>query len=439
MPVDGANGPLAALGVSSAAGSFGQASISQYRARRDNVRDVQRVFSGLGQAASIELRFVLARPQATSAQLQAVAEEQRRYQDMVYLNITESRFNCALKFLLWFAHCQTAFPSARFYAIADDDTFIQLAHFEADLRTIPAAGYVVWGLVMWSVKHCRKRCPNESGTWGSDRAATAACAWRLTHPLHPRRYPFYNNVTMVTHHDWSGWQYTDAGAVKARRYIESCRESRRAGGGAAACSRKVSKAALDAIEADGLSEQPPFPVVNGPMFAVSRSLGNLLVSDSVPRAYLEQLSNTPRVRAALSRKNGPRKSNFACWPVGDSIVGLWLSRLAAARQLPMTLVNTPFMVQHHPWPAVMHGAFSNSSIVLHGLKKERNQRKFYQFAMQRGMGPLVPFRRKCGSCAALGWSSWPTSPVRSWTCCGCDAVGESKRQCTGRMNGEEVT
>ena len=176
MPVDGANGPLAALGVSSAAGSFGQASISQYRARRDNVRDVQRVFSGLGQAASIELRFVLARPQATSAQLQAVAEEQRRYQDMVYLNITESRFNCALKFLLWFAHCQTAFPSARFYAIADDDTFIQLAHFEADLRTIPAAGYVVWGLVMWSVKHCRKRCPNESGTWGSDRAATAACA-----------------------------------------------------------------------------------------------------------------------------------------------------------------------------------------------------------------------------------------------------------------------
>lgn len=239
---------------------------------------------------------------------------------------------------------------------------------------------------------------------------------------------------MVTHHDWSGWQYTDAGAVKARRHIESCRESRRSGGGA--CSKKVSKAALDAIEQDGLSDQPPFPVVNGPMFAVSRSLGNLLVSDSVPRVYQEQLFNTPRVRAALSRKNGPRKSNFACWPVGDSIFGLWVSRLAVARQLPMTLVNSPFMVQHHPWPAVVHGAFSNSSIVLHGLKKERNQRKFYQLAMQRGMGPLVPFRRKCGNCAALGWSSWPTSPVRSWTCCGCDAVGESKRQCTGRMNGE---
>ena len=69
--------------------------------------------------------------------------------DMVYINITESRFNCALKFLLWCAHCQSAFPTARFHMVADDDTFIQLAHLETDLLSVPATGHVMWGLAMW--------------------------------------------------------------------------------------------------------------------------------------------------------------------------------------------------------------------------------------------------------------------------------------------------
>ena len=67
-----------------------------------------------------------------------------------------------------------------------------------------------------------------------------------------------------------------------------------------------------------------------------------------------------------------------------------------------------------------------------GLKRERNQRKFRAVAEQRGLGPLVPFRRKCGGCAELGWSTWPGSPQARWTCCGCDAH-ESKADCDERM------
>ena len=156
-PQDAPAGPLAALGVLSAAGASGQASGLQYLARRDNVRSAQRLFTSRGEGAAIALRFLLARPPAGSAQLRAVDEgEQRRNGDIVLINITESRFNCALKFLLWCVHCQTAFPTAHFHVMADDDTFIQLAHLEADLRTVPTTGNVLWGLVMWRARQLRR-------------------------------------------------------------------------------------------------------------------------------------------------------------------------------------------------------------------------------------------------------------------------------------------
>ena len=141
--------PLAVLGVMSASGAVGQASIEQYLGRRNNVRKVHSLFSTNGQATSIVLRFLLAPPKAASPQFNAVADEQRRHQDIVFLNLTESRFNCALKFVVWFEHCRQAFANAAFYVVADDDTFIQLGHLEADLRTLPADEYTMWGLVMW--------------------------------------------------------------------------------------------------------------------------------------------------------------------------------------------------------------------------------------------------------------------------------------------------
>jgi hypothetical protein len=68
-------------------------------------------------------------------------------------------------------------------------------------------------------------------------------------------------------------------------------------------------------------------VVNGPLFAVSSRLAKLLVVDPLPRRYLDKLHRTERVQTALNRPGGPRKSNFGCWPVGDSILGRWVSQL----------------------------------------------------------------------------------------------------------------
>ena len=139
--------PLAVLGVTSAAGAVGQASAAQYSGRRSNVRRVNDLFAT--SAASITLRFLIATPRIGSDQFAAVSDEQRRHKDIVFLNITESRFNCAFKFVVWFQHCRQAFSTARYWLVADDDTFIQLGHLASDLHTLPAQGHVMWGLVMW--------------------------------------------------------------------------------------------------------------------------------------------------------------------------------------------------------------------------------------------------------------------------------------------------
>ena len=410
---------VAAVGIMSSMGASGQASAAQYRSRRRYVRESFANFPNVGQ--SIHVRFLIATPSAQEAAIQGSDSwqtEVRLHGDFVFLAMNESRFSCALKPLLWYEHCLKHFASAHFFAIADDDTYLQLGHMESDIRSLrdgAAERLVMWGLVMW--------------------------------------YGAYDNVTMVTHETWGGWSYADGGAVKMRRRMDRCRQfaakyhtldgrdaasapraTRRRGhsGAPDPCSR-LTPAGRATIVRDGLSDQVPWPIVNGPLFAVSNRLARLLVNDPLPRKYVSDLHQTSRVKMALNRPGGPRKSNFGCWPVGDTIFGLWVSQLSERDGLPVELVNTPFMVQHHPWPATVHGAFGNSSIVLHGLKKERNQLKFRSVAASRGLGPFVPFRRKCGGCADMGWSTWPNSVhARSWTCCGCDATA-SKRDCDMRM------
>ena len=89
---------------------------------------------------------------------------------------------------------------------------------------------------------------------------------------------------------------------------------------------------------------------------------------------------------------------------------------ALRHAINVTMVNTPFQVQHHPWLAFHHGAFSNASIVLHELKNPNSSG--WTFAPQRGSGPFVPYHRQCGQCEAMGWSTIPGNPLGRWRCCG---------------------
>ena len=143
---------------------------------------------------SVHSRFLVAGDEhrGNSGHLAAVRLEQDVYRDILFLNMTESRFVCALKYILFFRHCKEALPSARFYVLADDDEFIQLSNLESDLRTLRPDRNVLWGLVMWEA--------------------------------------LFQAKSLVTHLGWGGWHYTDKGAVAIRHKVARCRRSLRATG-----------------------------------------------------------------------------------------------------------------------------------------------------------------------------------------------------------------
>jgi hypothetical protein len=108
----------------------------------------------------------------------------------------------------------------------------------------------------------------------------------------------------------------------------------------------------------------------------------------------------------------------ACFPASfDAVLGWWVNNVALRNGINLSLVNTPFMVQHHPWVAFRHGAFSNSSIILHELKNPASPG--WAFAEAHGSGPFVPYARACGECEReMGWSTVPGSFAARWQCCG---------------------
>ena len=117
--------------------------------RRTQIRQLAAKFAGGG----VAYRFVLATPERQREHDPKVVAEAAATQDMLLLNVSDTPFRCALKYVQWIAWARVAFPSAAFIASGDDDAYVQLAHFEADLRRVHAqigAGTpALWGCIMW--------------------------------------------------------------------------------------------------------------------------------------------------------------------------------------------------------------------------------------------------------------------------------------------------
>ena len=197
---------------------------------------------------------------------------------------------------------------------------------------------------------------------------------------------------------------------------------------------KAREQALVVIAERGVDPAPPFPQANGPCFGVSRPLARLLVQDQLPEAWLDRIARTPM--AQWSSANGGkvpyRLHQMACFPMGDSVVGYWISEAVRAHAVRLTLVNTPMMVQHHPWITYSRGAFGNSSIVLHPIKNA-NDTRLWGFAARRSAGPFQPTRRRCRSCSEMGWSTWASREASEWQCCGEEArPSDTLRECQKR-------
>ena len=228
--------------------ALGYLSGSDNRPRRDQIRLVSRPFADGG----VVYRFVMAMAESAGEHSAATLKEARAAGDIVMLNVSDTPFRCALKYVLWTAWAREAFPSARYLASGDDDAYVQLAHLEADLRLAHAqVGEVAayYGCIMWR--------------------------------------PYYNNVTQDASTGFTGWTCADGQAAGVRRGMEACAKQAAAKPAVRAL-RKKAELAPDAPACAGLAanekrlnailaqqvdwDLPPFPMANGPLFAVSRPL-----------------------------------------------------------------------------------------------------------------------------------------------------------------------
>lgn len=186
--------------------------------------------------------------------------------------------------------------------------------------------------------------------------------------------------------------------------------------------------ALGAIRKRAIHPSPPWPMANGPLFAVSAPLARLVGRDPLPTAWLAGIQSSDVAQTMRRRQSKgqsaipPALAGFSCFPMGDSVFGFWLSAISRERGVNLTLVNSPLGIQHFAWGSWQ---FSNRSIVLHGLKGANNP--FWDFAMKKGSGAFVPYPRVCDTCKRMGWSSWSGSVVNGWRCCG-KAEGPFARQ-----------
>ena len=435
---------------------------SRGAARRQKIREMARPLLE-APGASVILRFVLAAEPPpefvpngaaaarTSLALATLREEEARERDLLFVNQSEGFFECARKYLLFYREALSLYPRAQYLVSGDDDAYIQFAHLEAELRSVPhAVGQLtLWGLVTWR--------------------------------------PYYENVSMDTSGvGFMGWVAHDWPAVRLRLTIDECNAAfvRSVSSGAstpadfrrlmvgsarnaslaeaafsAACAQLVVRSrrrergrevltdmdhtyqkAVDAIVSRAIDPSPPFPQINGPCFAVSRGLSRLLVEDPLPRRWLERLRTTELMRTSLERggKVPTRMRSSACYPMSDSVLGYWVSAVARAQRQPLTLVDSPINVQHHPWPTYTTGVFSNRSIVLHNLKDPNSS--VWEFAARRSAGPFEPIKKRvCRSCTAMGWATWPRrdrpedDAASSWRCCGHPAKKSVlERECRSR-------
>jgi hypothetical protein len=311
--------PLVALGLLSAA--------TGGLPRRAHLRSVFANFEA-SVHDRLPLRFLVAAPPGRHSYSASVLAETYSQRDMLLLNESESPFRCALKYVSWFAWAQAQWPSVRFIATGDDDAYIQLDHLEADLRHVRALvgdAPTLWGLVMW-------RSHYDSGSFDTSTG-------------------------------FMGWGHSDAQASRVRREMDLCERERlkmkRASKIGAVRSKQDQNSTAAALmqslpgcssfatnrrRFDAILQShvdwtlPPWPMANGPLFAVSRSLAGMLVADlgrreNGPRQWVEGLERTPlgqrylaavaaangtggtsRVRGGMMMRKPAELQKRACWP-----------------------------------------------------------------------------------------------------------------------------
>ena len=269
---------------------------AELRKRRDRLRETAAALA----PRQLVLTFLMESPEAAKLPYmwrckpkgaeRAVREEAARTGDIMFLsNYSRDYFGCGWKYALWFKEAIRRYPSVKYIAAADDDTYIHFGHLLDELGTLHRehkGERLYWGMMLWR--------------------------------------SHYNPVTLEPSANWEGWHFTDKAAVRTRRKLEACFHEQQhppsnahppsnthppsdtlGGRRLAAPSMlarrdgrsRLMRSGCDSLGAPELideaqagqidSSTPPFPVANGPLFAISAELASDVASDPLPLMWRE--------------------------------------------------------------------------------------------------------------------------------------------------------
>ena len=100
---------------------------------------------------------------------------------------------------------------------------------------------------------------------------------------------------MAARQTTSGFSSSDGDLLLGQDLYPSDKSQRNSRTLPAACAM-IRKDHMHAVLTGGVGPLPPFPYIDGPLFAVSAPLARALVSDPAPRAYLDGLARQYAVR-----------------------------------------------------------------------------------------------------------------------------------------------
>ena len=109
------------------------------RARRDAARA-----SWLQNSAGVLTKFVLTK----------ASQSDERTDDIVVLSTNRSRCVCIALVQAWFAHATSVWPTAKYFGKTEDDIFLRADALAWELRRLPAAAPLWYGLFLWSSAGC---------------------------------------------------------------------------------------------------------------------------------------------------------------------------------------------------------------------------------------------------------------------------------------------
>ena len=177
-------------------------------------------------AGTVLLRFVVGKRGLNTDDERKLQAEHAAHSDLEYIDASDFAvrggiFSCIDKLFAWFPHAAGRWPNARFYAKADDDSYVDVPRLLGMLRPLSSTPNAYLGYVQYDslITDEWKHCGWSAGPVGAAHAFTHGCPHDSNRAVGP--FPFVVGALTVLGGDLAQW-------MRGSEYIRSLVASGRA-------------------------------------------------------------------------------------------------------------------------------------------------------------------------------------------------------------------